>query len=75
MSKGDDDYCSKNMARTLAETKKKTNNFGCIHPPLVDIDIEHVVVDELHLLMRILDVLLRDLIEDSVRLDQKTNFG
>lgn len=33
------------------------------------------MVDELHLLMRICDVLLRNLIEDSVNLDRKNNIG
>ena len=57
------------MKRTLHGMKilqsKKSNDFGC--------NIDHVVVYELHLLMRIVDVLLRDIIEDSVRLDQKEN--
>jgi hypothetical protein len=65
------------MKRTLHGMKilqsKKSNDFGCIHPPLLSIDLNHVVVDKLHLLMRIVDVLLRDIIEDSVRLDQKEN--
>ena len=53
---------------------KKTNNYGCIHPPLLHIDHEHVVVDELHLLMRRTDVLFRNVVEDAVRLDKKENF-
>ena len=53
---------------------KKTNNYGCIHPPLLHIDQEHVVVDELHLLMRRTDVLFRNVVEDAVRLDKKEHF-
>ena len=49
--------------------KKKTNNYGCILLHLSHIDQEHVVVDELQLLMGITDVLLRIVIEDAVRLD------
>ena len=49
--------------------QKKTNNYGCILLHLLHIDQEHVVVDELHLLMGITDVLLRIVIEDAVRLD------
>ena len=35
---------------------------GCIHPPLLEIELDRVVADELHLLLRITDVLLRNLI-------------
>jgi hypothetical protein len=55
--------------------QKKTNNYRCILLHIVHIDQEHVVVDELHLLMGITDVLLRIVIEDEVRLDpQKRGF-
>jgi hypothetical protein len=71
MSKDENYYSSEKMKRTVHENKilqsKKSNNFGC--------NIDHVVVYELHLLMRIVDVLLRNIIEDSVRLDQKENLG
>ena len=43
--------------------------------PHLNIELTHVVVDELHLLMRICDVLLRNLIEDSVNLDHKNKIG
>jgi len=79
MSKAKEFYYSSKVVRTLDEMQKmcqkKTNNDGCIHPPLLHIDQEHVVVDELHLLLRITDVLLRNVIEDAVRLDQKVNLG
>ena len=43
--------------RTLAENKdlaKKSNhNYGCIRSPLLNIPIENVRVDELHLLLRV----------------------
>ena len=51
---------------------KETNNYGCIHLPLLHIDQEHVV-DELHLIMRRTDVLFRNVVEDAVRLDKKEN--
>ena len=77
MSKDENYYSSEKMKRTLHGMKilhsKKSNDFGCIHPPLLNIDLNHVVVDKLHLLMRIVDVLLRNIIEDSVKLDQKEN--
>lgn len=51
--------------------KRSHSNYGCINPPLLNIDLDHVVIDELHLMMRICDVLLRNLIEDSVAQDKK----
>ncbi len=35
---------------------------GCISPPLLNIDVDHMVLDELHLMLRVSDVLLRNLI-------------
>ena len=34
----------------------------CVLPPLVNIPLDHIVLDELHLLLRIMDVLIRNLI-------------
>ena len=57
MSKPESFYWSKNMQRKLEENKKlcknKTDNYGCIYSPLLNIPIENVKVDELHLLLRI----------------------
>jgi hypothetical protein len=79
MSKPENVYWSKEIVRTNQEMKlfcsKSKSNFGCIHPPLLNIELSHVVIDELHLLMRICDVLLRNLIEDSVNLDHKNSIG
>ena len=35
---------------------------GCVLPPLLNVSLDHVVLDELHLLLRIMDVLIRNLI-------------
>ena len=47
------------MRRTLREIKEmsrlKTNNFCCIHEPLLNIELDHIILDELHLLLRITD--------------------
>ena len=79
MSKPENFYWSKEIVRTNQEMKlfcsKSKSNFGCIHPPLLNIELSHVVIDELHLLMRICDVLLKNLIEDSVNLDHKNSIG
>ena len=42
---------------------------GSQQAPLLSIDPDHIVLDELHLLLRILDILIRNLIYEMVRLD------
>ena len=39
-----------------------TKHLGCVRQPLFDIPLDRIVLDELHLLLRIGDVLLRNLI-------------
>lgn len=56
MSKPETHYWSDEMKKTLDGIKHLCtvkDNFGCIKPPLLDIPIENVRVDELHLLLRI----------------------
>ena len=52
------------LGRTLKEiqtmckqkpNKANKNNYGCTNPPLIKIDLDHMVVDELHLMLRITD--------------------
>ena len=57
MSKTEEYYWSEETKRTLEEiaqlcTKMK-DNFVCILPPLLNIKLQNVRVDELHLLLRI----------------------
>jgi hypothetical protein len=47
------------------------NDFGARAQPLVSIEPEHISIDELHLLLRICDKLLRNLILDTKTLDDK----
>ena len=69
MSVEDSVYC-KDKARTLSSMKelcKKSGqncskHKGCIHPPLLNVEPSAVVLDELHLMLRIGDVLIRNLI-------------
>ena len=37
-------------------------HLGSIHPPLLNIELTKVIVDELHLLLRVTDLLIRNLI-------------
>ena len=61
---------SSKKARTLQKMKDLsshsysscTRHLGCVLPPLVNIPLDHIVLDELHLLLHIMDVLIRNLI-------------
>jgi len=45
------------------------NQFGVKHKPLLSVDINHFVPDELHLMLRITDILLRNVINDCKNKD------
>lgn len=57
-------------ARTLQMIKELSSHsysscsrhLGCVLPPLFNISLDNIVLDELHLLLRIMDVLIRNLI-------------
>ena len=71
-------YESSNLKRTIKEIselakKKGKQNYCCKHTPLVTIELDRVIVDELDLLLRILDVLIENLIGDALECDQKEN--
>ena len=57
----------------LSPSKPSKMRLGSQHLPLLSIDPDHIVLDELHLLPRILDVLIRNLILEMVRLDIQSN--
>jgi len=69
MSVEDSVYC-KDKARTLSPMKelcrKSVQNCSkhkCyIHPPLLNVEPSAIILDELHLMLRIGDVLIRNLI-------------
>ena len=69
MSVGEEVYTI-TKARSLADMKSLaskgyrsyTKHLGCVRKPLFDIPLDHIILDELHLLLRIGDVLLRNLI-------------
>ena len=42
----------------LAQKKSAIEKYCCEHKPLVKIELDLVILDELHLLLRILDVLI-----------------
>ena len=72
MTKPLDFYHTRGMQRTSQNLKEDVvkNDFGVHAQPLVSIEPEHIIIDELHLL-RICDKLLRNLILDTKTLDDK----
>lgn len=75
MSKPEEYYSSGPMARKLeeltGENSKKGQNYCSIHKPLLKIPLDHIVADELHLLLRITDVLLRNVISEVMDWDKE----
>ena len=75
MSKEYTYYSTFPMLLTLSEVIKYVNNgkneFGCVRQPLLNIPLDHVIPDELHLLLRITDVLLTNLLDDAMERDEK----
>ena len=64
MRGSDSKYNSPPYARTLRSLLKGPKEKGRIHPPLIEIDIDHAITDELHLFLRITDVLTRNVVSE-----------
>ena len=66
------------MMRTLLEikelVKKGNGDYCCVKEPLLNIDLDHVIVDELHLLLRVMDVMLDNIITEVIDLDKSDDF-
>ena len=60
-------YQSSEMKRTAASLREnaKTKSLGSKHQPLLDIEPDDIIPDDLHLLLRICDKLLKNLIDDA----------
>jgi hypothetical protein len=73
MAKPLDFYHARGMQRTSYNLNEDVvkNDFGVRAQPLVSIEHEHIIIDELHLLLRICDKPLRSLILDTKTLDDK----
>jgi len=52
-------------------TKKNKYNYVCTREPLINIDLDHIVVDELHLMLRVIDILLENLINYALDWDRR----
>ena len=74
-------YNTPPLLRTLEEMTKMSHKKGtqekysCEHEPLLKVELDHVVLDELHLLLRIMDVLINNLVKEAVEWDKKENFN
>ena len=71
MSKDSGYYDVAPLKRTIKElfelsTKKSGKNYCCCHKPLLVISLDHIILDELHLMLRITDILTENLIEDAM---------
>lgn len=71
MTKPDTLYDSSPQKRTIEDLRKcchlkKGKNFCCINPPLLDIPLDHIILDELHLLLRITDVLTPNVLDEVI---------
>lgn len=78
MSKSDNYYDEDPTQRTLPEIKQfasKSNgkNYCCVNQPLLNIPLDHIILDELHFILRVTDVLISNLIEDVMQWDKKDN--
>lgn len=67
VSKDDTPRTSQSMQRCLVK-----HSMGVVNPPLVEFEIEDIIVDELHLMLRISDILIRNIIFAMIYCDIKT---
>jgi hypothetical protein len=74
-------YNSAPLKRTLqqvidmAKKNGSKDKYSCDNEPLIKIDLDHVVLDELHLLLRVMDFFLNNIIQEVICLDMKENFN
>ena len=71
-----DTYSKPPMSLTLDDIKKfpKKGEFCCVESPLLSVPLDHIILDELNLLLRLTDVLLSNLLEDAMELDDKDDY-
>ena len=68
MSKDLDYYNTGELSRSIQDLKEchNKNKVCCFQPPLFSIDLDHVMLDELHLMLRISDRLTENLIKEVI---------
>ena len=55
----------------LPKTKAARERLGVKHAPILNIDTDHIVLDELHLLLRVSDILMRNLVSELALADRR----
>ena len=76
MSKPSQYYDTDPLRRTLQGIKdfvhkSKGENYCCVHEPLLNIPLDHIIFDELHLMLRISDILIDNIVHDAMQWDDK----
>lgn len=61
--------CASTRTQSSSNTKE---SYGVKYQPLLPAELDHVVPDELHLLLRIIDVLLENIINQATESDIKS---
>lgn len=81
MSKRKDHYNSQPIARTLSEIQemyslpRSQSRYSCVRKPLFNIALHHIILDELHLMLRATDRLLGNLIKEVMERDGKADIN
>ena len=79
MSKPKDHYSSQPIARTLSEMQemyslpRSQSRYSCVRKLLFNTALDHVILDELHLMLRVTDRLLENLIKEVIERDGKAD--
>ncbi|KXJ10506.1 hypothetical protein AC249_AIPGENE18777 [Exaiptasia diaphana] len=75
MSKPIDFYTTGEIVRTIQDIKEYAlkKEYSCEHLLLLNISIENIVIDELHLMLRVTDKLTKNLVEEALSRDAKDN--
>ena len=81
MSKPQDYYNTSPNTRTLEELhkfcslSKSQSKYSCIREPLIHINLNNIILDELHLMSRVTDRLMENLIKEVVEKDSKEDIN
>lgn len=71
-------HYNEELKRTLQEIKELSSSskkFSCVKSPLFTIELDHIILDELHLMLRVTDKLTENLITEVMEKDAKQDFN
>ena len=55
---------------TVTDGKTGKNKYGQKHEPLINVELDHIVIDELHMMLRITDILTNALVKNAMQKDK-----